>query len=106
MIDDLEPKEFCRKWVPKIYGIQPGTKGKRGYRKASLELLSYVCDAPKSTCAGWIDYDSEDPQRRPNRYLSKYLRMVDLKLTELELIPQVFLSFSKNLRAKSEIIDN
>ena len=105
MIDDLEPKEFCQEWVPKIYGIQPGAKGRKGYRKASLELLSYVCDAPKSTCAGWIDYESQDPQRRPNRYLYKYLRMVDLKLKELELIPDVFLSFSKDVRNRSEIID-
>lgn len=107
MFNDLYPKEFCEKWVPKIYKIPPGTRGrgKVSYRQACIDFLSYICDASATTAAFWIDYSSLEKGKRPNRYLLKYLRLVDLKLKDIEQMPLLYEKFIEDLRKHSKILE-
>ncbi|ACK74021.1 conserved hypothetical protein (plasmid) [Gloeothece citriformis PCC 7424] len=93
MLEELSPEEFCAYWVPKIYGIEPG-KGKKGYRKACLELLNYVTGYSKATCSNWIDYPDE---RKPPRILYRYLRLVHLEWLREEISPNTLKNFLDSL---------
>ncbi len=107
MYKELEPREFCQTWVPKIYKIDPGTKGKGkvSYRQACIDFLSYVCDASPKTVAFWIDYSPEQKKRRPNRYLLKYLRVIDVKLRDIEQTSSLYQQFIEDLKKNSKILE-
>ncbi len=110
MFIELDPRDFCEIWVPKIYGIAPGASketknGKITYRQACLELLAYLCEAPESTVSSWIDYDLSDKKRRPSRYILQLLRAIHLKLIDLEGIPSVYADFIERIRTNSKLLD-
>ncbi len=106
MFRDLEPREFCEIWIPKIYKIPPGTrgKGKPSYRAACAEFLSYICEVSPQTAKYWIDYPPENKRKRPYPIVLKYLRAIDLKLKELEQMPLLYQQFIEELRKKSDIL--
>ena len=71
MLQDLSVEEFCEFWIPKLYAIN---KGKRGYRKACIQVLSYITEYSPETCANWVS--TRKRQVSPPRILLKYLRLV------------------------------
>lgn len=80
----LEPEEFCNKWIPKIYGIQPGESL---YTKACIEefllILGTTGLTERSIRSNWSWLGG---QRRYPSYLPIVLRLVDRQYGVLDLL--------------------
>jgi hypothetical protein len=76
----LEPKEYCQKWVPTLYGKHPG---ERGYKAACIRELSRVSGVSEESIEGnWgIDF-SKAPS-----YLPRMLRMADIINQAVRVLP-------------------
>ncbi|ACK73358.1 hypothetical protein PCC7424_5005 [Gloeothece citriformis PCC 7424] len=93
MVKDLSVEEFCNFWIPKLYGI---SKGKRGYKKACIEVLSYITQYSPDTCANWVS--TRKRKVNPPRILLKYLRLVHQAwLQEEFLMPKTLENLKKDL---------
>lgn len=59
----MSPSEYCEKWIPIIYGIEPD---ERGYRAKCIIELSSVTEFATSTIEGWgSDLDAVAERTRP-----------------------------------------
>lgn len=59
----LEPLDFCREWIPKLYGIQPD---ERGFKAESIRELSRITDIGEaSISANWGADFSDRPKWVP-----------------------------------------
>ena len=46
----MHPKDYCVRWIPELYGIQPS---EWGYKAACIRELSKVTGAVEGTIKGW-----------------------------------------------------
>lgn len=66
----LSLDEFCERWVPVIFEVQP-EEGFR-YKKACTELLEKVTDNNRKTVQNWLSNPKVVPE-----HVTKYLGAVD-----------------------------
>lgn len=78
MFDPLPPDEFCRKWIPRIYQLQPKD---RGYKQACCKMLSVLTGYTESTIRHWLQ---KNPYPIPIP-VQKQLRTIDY-LWQIKLI--------------------
>jgi hypothetical protein len=80
----MEPREYCRRWVPKFYRISPD---ERGYRKACIKELAKVTTLEEGTINNW----GSQFEGRPD-YVLVMLRMADMinQIREIISLPPDF----------------
>ncbi|NER26437.1 MAG: hypothetical protein F6J89_02120 [Symploca sp. SIO1C4] len=66
----LTPEEYCRRWIPKLRGIQPD---ERGYRQACIIELARITTLKENTINTW----GKDFKDAP-RYVQAICRMADM----------------------------
>ena len=66
----LEPTEYCEKWIPKLYQIQPD---ERGYHTACVRELSKVLYLNEGSVRNWGLSFKKCPD-----YVKHFLRLVDV----------------------------
>ena len=79
----LEPQEYCEKWIPTLYGKQPG---ERGYKAACIRELARVSGvSPENIERNWgltdLAFDSAPS------YLPRMLRMADIINQAVKVLP-------------------
>jgi hypothetical protein len=52
MLEPISLAEFCGRWVPVIYGVEVGERGK--YSKAAVDLLARVVKVKRKTVQNWL----------------------------------------------------
>ncbi|ACK73714.1 hypothetical protein PCC7424_5638 (plasmid) [Gloeothece citriformis PCC 7424] len=69
VVSQLSPDEFCRNWIPIIYGINESDKT---YRAACIDLLQRIFNKQKKTIENWL----WNPQMVPE-YVQQQLGLID-----------------------------
>ena len=70
----MTPPEYCEKWIPVLYGFEPG---EYGYRKACIQELMYVTSFEPGTIKNWgADLNTLSKRSRP--MVERLLALQDL----------------------------
>lgn len=68
--DALTPEEYCKKWVPVFYGVQPD---ERGFRKHAVEELSKITGFQPTSINNWGKGFANAPS-----WVHRMLKMADI----------------------------
>ena len=70
----MTPSEYCKKWIPILYGCEPG---EYGYRKACVMELVYITDFEPRSIQNW-GQDLNDLSKRSRSLVERVLAQQDL----------------------------
>ncbi|BAZ39440.1 hypothetical protein NIES4101_53930 [Calothrix sp. NIES-4101] len=75
--------EFCEKWIPKIYGVQPG---ERGYRTACVSELAQIVGTLASFQSIYTNWNIKDDENGYPKYVKQMLDFADKEHTIAETL--------------------
>jgi hypothetical protein len=70
----MTPSEYCKKWIPHLYGHEPG---EYGYRKACIIELACITDFETSSIQNW-GQDLNNLSKRSRSLVERVLAQQDL----------------------------
>jgi hypothetical protein len=77
--------EFCQRWVPVIYEVQPEDGLK--YRRACVTLMAEIADKNRKTVQNWLSYPHLVPEHI-NKLLGALDRLWQIRLHLRDMFPE------------------